>query len=135
MVAESLSPNLKLDRLILIAAALSPDYDLSPAVSRCNKGLVSFYSKRDWWTLGMGTSLFGTIDRKYTASAGQLGFRSSKGKVIKSDLITQIPWRPDWLKLGHDGGHVGWLKQAWSREILAPQIDPSLSGDNLQKAM
>jgi pimeloyl-ACP methyl ester carboxylesterase len=122
LVAEALPENVKLDRLILIGAALSPDYDLSKPLAHTNGKLINFYSELDWLPLGIGTAWFGTIDRKYTASAGRVGFRDLDNKLIAGDRVEQVGWRPDWIRLGHDGAHIGWLWRAWAREVLAPYI-------------
>jgi hypothetical protein len=127
LTAESLPDDVVLDRVVLIAAALSPCYDLSRVVSHTRRGVVNFYSPRDWLILGCGTRVFGTIDRQRTSSAGRIGFRDAAGRVIQSSQLTQICWRPEWIKLGHCGGHVGWLSTPWAREILAPQLAPSLT--------
>jgi pimeloyl-ACP methyl ester carboxylesterase len=122
LVAEALPDDVLLDRIILIAAAISPDYDLSMAISRARRGLVNFYSSRDAFVLGAGTRTFGTIDRRYTESAGYVGFTDAEGGLRCRAGLTQIPWIQDWCKLGHDGGHIGWLARAWSREVLAAII-------------
>ncbi len=122
LVAEALADGCSVDRIILLGAALSPDYALEPVVARCRRGVVNFYSERDWLTLGVGTSLFGTIDRKKTGAAGRRGFRTTDGQLLTLDGLTQIPWIPTWEPLGHDGGHYGWVARAWARDVLAAHI-------------
>ena len=122
MIAESLDEGVMLDRIILIAAALSPDYDLEPVTARCRRGVVSFFSVGDWLILGLGTRMFGTIDRVNTDSAGHVGFINDQGELVNEDKLTQIAWMPKWSDLGHDGGHVGWLSRDWAREVLAAHI-------------
>jgi len=124
LVAEALPPGVMLERIILIAAAIAPDHDLSAAVRHCRCGLVNDYSARDTVVLGAGTRVFGTIDRKKVDSAGYVGFTDGDGKLLESERIAQVAWRPDWSKLGHDGGHIGWQARAWAREVLARQIAP-----------
>jgi len=127
LVAERLPEQVMLDRVVLIAAAVSPRYDLSRVLARCRRGLTNFYSQRDWLVLGAGTSVFGTIDRERTSSAGRTGFLGADGEVVQTERLAQIGWRPEWLELGHVGGHIGWLSSAWAREVLARQIDPALN--------
>lgn len=126
LAADRLPEDASLDRLILIAAAVSPDYDLSYALERCDKGIVNFYSAWDWFIVGLGTEIFGTIDRKTTAAAGHVGFREEAGGLLERDGLVQIPWSWDWWCLGHAGGHRGWLARRWARDVLAPAIDPAL---------
>ncbi|MHC4441990.1 MAG: serine aminopeptidase domain-containing protein [Planctomycetota bacterium] len=123
MVAEALYEPVMLDRLILLAPALSPHYDLSKALAKCSHGCVNFYSKGDFWTLGVGTSSFGTIDRKYTKSAGHVTFQVPQSTSTDQSALKQIAWTKDWIKLGHGGGHTGWLAKDWARKILAPTIN------------
>ena len=122
MTVEALKNRDVLDRLILIAAAISPDYPVDKLVPKCRRGVVSFRSRHDWFTLGVGTRLFGTIDRKNVDSAGRVGFLDDKGSLLCCDGLDQVDWCADWQKLGHGGGHVGWLSSAWARDVLAPQI-------------
>lgn len=130
LVTETLPPDVNLDRLILIAAAISPRRDLTTAMAHTEHGVVNLYSRRDRLVLGAGTGLFGTIDRVHTKSAGLVGFRdASGGSLVAGEGITQIGWSEPWTKLGHHGGHLGWLSQSWAKEILAPLIDPSLETD------
>lgn len=130
LTAEALPEGTRLDRLILIAAALSPQYDLSTARLACRDPIINFRSERDRLTLGVGTSLFGTIDRSFCASAGKSGFEGTG-----EDKVVQIAWRLEWRKLGHGGGHVGWLSGAWAREVLAPQIPRARRGSACSEAM
>lgn len=125
MTAETLEEKVVLDRLILMAASLSPGYDLSGALSHCRNGVVSFYSEWDWYVLGVLTSLVGTVDRKFTSAAGRVGLQDAAGNLVSYPGLTQISWTPDWLKLGHEGGHFDWLSDPWAREVLALYIDPS----------
>ncbi len=120
LVANELPADVNLDQLIVIAAAISPDFDVSPALRHARRGLVNFYSSQDIVVLGWGTKTLGTIDRSKTDSAGHVGFKKPDGSLREEDRLRQIAWTPDWRRLGHDGGHIGWLAKDWAREILAP---------------
>src|SRR5262249_55875138 len=71
--AERLPPA-TLERLIVLSAAVSPTYDLRPALRATRGEVVAFSSQMDLFVLDWGTSLFGTVDRVYGPSAGQCGF-------------------------------------------------------------
>jgi len=122
LVAEALPIDVKLDRLILIAAAVAPTHDLGPALAHCRRGIVNFHSEEDWFILGVGTRTFGTIDRAKSDSAGRIGFRTAEGQPLARPGLTQVAWRDDWRKLGHFGGHIGWLARGWSRTVLGPTL-------------
>ena len=121
-VAEALPADLVLDRIVLMGAALSPRYETAQAVSHCARGMVNFYSPGDWFMAGLATKMFGTMDRKRTSTAGRKGFRAESGELRSSPGLTQVAWQPAWRKLGHDGGHSGWLARVWARDILASQL-------------
>ncbi len=123
MVAEHLPPGVMLDRIVLLGAALSPTYDLSKALSRCRDGIVNFYSSRDWLMIGLGTRVFGTIDRRRSVSAGRTGFLDADGRLTRTAGLTQLGWSDAWRGLGHDGGHFGWLARRWARDVLAPEVN------------
>lgn len=121
-LAESLPDPFQVDRIILSAPAISPRYDIGPALRHARRGMTVFYSARDWFMAGIATETWGTMDRVKTAAAGQLGFQDERGELLKCEGLTQIPWRPEWRPLGHDGGHSGWRARAWARQVLAPLL-------------
>lgn len=126
LTVEALPEGVSIDRLVLVAAAISKDYDLSRVLKRCNDQVINIYSDRDAM-VGLGTSLFGTIDRKYGLSAGHSGFVGTDGAPVRDEKLVQISWEPAWVQYGHYGGHLGYLSLAWARQVLAPLIDPELA--------
>lgn len=131
LATEALPDEVMLDRLILIAAAIAPDYDLDEAMVHCREGVINFYSEKDWFVLGIGTRTLGTIDRQKTDAAGRIGFRDTDGSLRAQPGLTQIEWRPSWGAMGHGGGHVGWLAHDWARDVLATQVRPDWPLDSL----
>ncbi len=126
LCAEILPDGIMLDRIILVAGAISQDYDLSKVLRHCEHGLINFYSERDG-IVGLGTAVFGTIDRKQVLSAGHSGFVDGDGRLRRQEKLVQIPWSPTCTQYGHYGGHLGYLSSRWARHILAEQIEPSLA--------
>jgi pimeloyl-ACP methyl ester carboxylesterase len=137
MTAERLPAGVVLDRIVLLGAAISPDYDLTTALNRCERGIVNFYSSADSLVLGAGTKLYGTIDRKKTVSAGHVGFKHSPSAASSgggdgnhttssqpaTDAgLTQVAWTPSMWLLGHDGGHFGWVARRWTADVVAPYL-------------
>lgn len=121
LAAEALDAEVTVDRIILIAAAISNEYDPTDVTARCRDRLVNIYSPRDR-TVGWGTKLFGTIDRRKTLSAGHTGFVDADGSLRCEDGLMQIGWRREWRKAGHSGAHTGYLHRRWARQYLAPII-------------
>jgi hypothetical protein len=85
---------------VLLAPALSPGYDLTRALAAVRREMVVFWSPLDVVILGLGTRVFGTIDRVRTVSAGLVGFRGNPAK------LRQVRWGPRMIGAGYLGGHV-----------------------------
>lgn len=97
-----------LERVILLSAAVSPTFDLRPALRATRREVVSFHSKNDRMILGWGTSQFGTIDRYYGQSAGLTGFTvperlSQEDRALYVRLI-QVPFTTRMLREGSSNG-------------------------------
>lgn len=109
--AAELAPPHTIERMILLSSALSPTYDLRPALAATKKGIVSFHSPYDRMMLAWGTQQFGTVDRLYTKSAGLHGFRVpenlSPADRLLYDRLIQIPWHTRMILEGNIGQHTG----------------------------
>ena len=113
------------DTLVLAAPAVHPEYNMAAAlrtVERC----YALVSPRDRWILGLGTTLFGTTDRRFSSSAGRLGFRRPAGLSSADsaayDRLHEIRWSPELRSFGHSGGHTGWAQPEFLREHLLPLL-------------
>src|SRR5262249_10997938 len=127
LTAEMLLPE-TLERVVLLSAAVSPGYDLRPALRTCRGGIVSFYSRADQLQLNLGTRQFGTVDRVYGPSAGLKGFvvpadLSAEDRALYGRLV-QVPWRPRMLLEGHAGTHMGTFLPAFLGVEVAPWLRP-----------
>jgi pimeloyl-ACP methyl ester carboxylesterase len=121
LVTSALPADVSIDRLILVAPAISPDYPIEERVlPHINEFVVNFASALDL-QVGWGTRAFGTIDRKNTASAGAVGFELADPKLL------QHLWSADDIPFGHLGNHLSYLNSRWQRAKLLPALDPSLS--------
>jgi hypothetical protein len=123
--AEQLPP-CSLERIILLSAAVSPTYDLRPALRATRREIVSFYSGHDQLVLNWGTRQFGTVDRVYGPSAGLRGFRKppdlgSEGRALY-DRLVQIPWNPLMLLVGNAGTHSGTILPGFLGKEVAPWL-------------
>ena len=124
MVAEALPEQVRLRNIVLVQAALSPDYNLTPALAHVAGKLVNFYCPTDWLILGVGTKLFGTMDRAKTTSAGKDGF-DLKCAVPDPDVrirVEQHRWKPEMLLTGHVGNHASILLYSWNKRYVAPYL-------------
>jgi pimeloyl-ACP methyl ester carboxylesterase len=124
LTLEALPPGRQIDSAVLLAAAVSPDYNLVNALRRARYGIVNFYSEHDAGFLVVGTSLFGSIDRYSGPSAGAVGFRMPdylvpEDQALYKDKLRQVAWDPRLKQTGNRGGHFGWTSQEFVRTYVA----------------
>ena len=121
---EQLPPGVQIDTLVLIAPALSPTYDLSPALAHVRQTVYVFYSPFDVAVLGIGTKMLGTVDGQKVEAAGKVGFTSppAPADAKQYEKLVQVPYRGDWIKLGNIGDHIGGLSRPFAKAILAPLL-------------
>jgi pimeloyl-ACP methyl ester carboxylesterase len=126
--AEHLPPQ-SLERIILLSAAVSPGFDLRPALRATRHEIVSFHSRRDRLVLHVGTSLFGTVDRVYGPSAGVAGFTPPDDLDAEGlrmyERVVQVPWRFDMtLECVGAGGHHATCMPLFLARRVAPWLLP-----------
>jgi len=122
--AEAMAFDQAVDGIILLAAALSPDYMLHQALAKSRRGLVNFHSDGDRLFLGMGTAVAGTMDGYYGSSAGRVGFRVPmvSGRPPEYEKFYSVPWREPMGRSGHWGGHTSTSSGAFVRQYVAPLV-------------
>jgi len=124
MAAEALPDGVHLRNVVLAQPALSPDYDLTPALARIDGKLVNFYSPYDWLILGLGTRVCGTMDRQEVASAGKERFdlrRAVREPALRAK-VEQRGWELRQVADGHFGDHFSILSYWWNRRHVAPYL-------------
>jgi pimeloyl-ACP methyl ester carboxylesterase len=124
--AAGMLPPGTLERVILLSAAVSPWYDLRPALRATRRDIVSFCSPMDWVLLGVGTSQFGTTDRVYACAAGKCGFAipadlDEEGRQLYNKL-TQSAWKPSMLLENRGGGHFSTVTPYFLARHVAPLL-------------
>jgi pimeloyl-ACP methyl ester carboxylesterase len=125
--AEKLPPA-SIERMILLAPAVSPTFDLRPALRATRRELVAFSSTYDRVCLDWCTSWLGTADRVYGPAAGLNGFREpddldEEGRQLYRRLV-QMPWRLEMIWQGTDGGHNGACMPIFLAHRIAPWLMP-----------
>lgn len=125
--AEKLPPA-SIERIILLAPAVSPDYDLRGALRAARHEVVSFNSTYDRFCLDLCTTLFGTVDRFYGPAAGLDGFRipaklDEEGERLYRRLV-QVPWRMEMIWKCTDGFHNGACMPMYLAQMIAPWLKP-----------
>ena len=118
---------------VLIMPAISPDYDLTPALRQTERGLWSFSSYGDVVFLGLATLLLGTCDGKHVLGAGLTGFadadqRSGRQSGEPIPSLHEIPYRWEFAKSVNFGGHFGpsypTFVERWIAPILVDEQPP-----------
>jgi len=126
LALEQMPKERKLTAAILLAAAVSPEHDLTRALSHTRYGIFNYYSTADVGFLQLGTSIFGNIDRKHGPAAGAVGFETPSGmsEASKSEYrkLHQIKWSRRMANYGNPGTHTGWSDRSFVRKYLAPLI-------------
>ncbi|MCS7045689.1 MAG: alpha/beta hydrolase [Gemmataceae bacterium] len=112
-------PPKTLQRIILLAPAVSAGVDLRPALKATRQGVDVFYSSFD--LIARGLSLTGTTDGSTAASAGATGFSSPTDD--SSAALRQYPYTSEMAATGHRGGHYGWTKYGFLRDYVVPLLD------------
>jgi len=106
------------ERLILLAATISPRYDLRPLAGRVGS-VHHLYSPLDGVINGLGPLLFGCNDRRWSISAGMTGLRHPP------PFVFQRRWSPRDIASGYLGGHFTVMSPAFIARELAPLLGAS----------
>ena len=115
------------ERVVLLAPALSPAYDLTVALRAVAQEMVVFWSSWDVFILGVGTRVFGTADGVRTVSAGLVGFRipapaSDPEQATQYAKLRQVRWRVRMAASGYLGGHFGPDSPVFLRKYVVPLL-------------
>jgi pimeloyl-ACP methyl ester carboxylesterase len=135
--AENLPPA-SVERIVLLAPAVSSTYDLRPALCTARIGIDVFYSPRDWAVLGLGVGVVGTTDRRWDAAAGRVGFKPVVQSPDDGALYTKLrehPWDECVSWTGNIGDHFGsYLQPRYLHAYVLPLLSrevPVASGSAL----
>ena len=123
---EEMPPGV-VERVVLLAPAVSANYDLRPALARVCGGIDVFYSDRDWAYLGLGVCVTGTADRHWARAAGRVGFRTTVKCPEDAALyarLRQHRWERTLEWTGNHGGHYGGYQPEFLRCFVLPLLRP-----------
>jgi len=124
---EALPAGHGISSAILLAAAVSPGYDLREALSHTEAGIWNLYAPLDVLFLGLGTLVLGTTDGSHTIAAGRRGFTApdepdTETLRLYETLLHQRPYDREMAASWHLGGHNGWANRLFAAEWLAPML-------------
>jgi len=120
-IAEALGEDVKVDGIIMLAAALSPSYPLNNALAHSRRGIVNYYSAYDWFFLGVGTFIVGTSDGRHSQAAGRVGFDTPQDGATPEGLY-QVAWHGEMRKTWHVGGHLTSSLAPYVARYVAPLV-------------
>ena len=107
-------PDGAVDRIIMLAPAVSPSADVQACVRASRMGVDVFYSATD--LISRGLAITGTADGRNVFSAGANGFSDSE------DGLRQHGYGREMGRCGHHGGHYGWTRIGFCRDYLCPML-------------
>jgi pimeloyl-ACP methyl ester carboxylesterase len=126
---EKLPEGMQIKTLVLLASALSPDYDLTAALRHVSGNAYVYYSENDTLVLGAGTQLFGTIDGKKSVAAGLAGFKMPPDADKQQyEKLIQRAWVKEWMVFENAGSHIGCMSRPFVKQVLAPTLIDALKG-------
>jgi pimeloyl-ACP methyl ester carboxylesterase len=122
-----LPPENRITGIILLAPAISPRFDLLPALGRTERGIWHFSSPLDCFFLGVGTVLLGTLDGRHTIAAGACGFGlpptlTERQQDLYASQLHCRPYRLSMTSGFNLGGHFGCTNRVFVSEWIAPII-------------
>lgn len=118
LAAAELLPECAIDRIILLAPAVSCRRDLGHALRVSREGIDSFHSHKDW--ISRCLLLTGTADGWGCSSAGRGGFEP--GTCEEYARLRQYPWQACMGDAGHTGGHYGCTRLEFLRTYVVPLL-------------
>ena len=119
---DRLDPGRRVTSAFLLGPAVSPGFDVRPALVKTACGIRNYYSRLDCLFLGAVTSLFGTVDGRHRFSAGAVGFDNSSSATDGEPRLDQREFHPGMVSQFHLGGHFGWTNRVFVAEEIAPRI-------------
>lgn len=119
--AAEMLPEKSVDRIIVLAPAVSCTYDLTRAIRASRGGIDNFYSREDSCLEHMAEHV-GTADGVKCAPAGLVGFRLLSSDKRDCDLyrnVRQYHWTQEFCG---GGGHYTWCRYHNLKKTVAPMF-------------
>lgn len=119
--AAEMLPEKSIDRIIVVAPAVSATYDLTRALKTSRGGIDNFYSIEDGLLEHMAEHV-GTADGMKCKAAGVVGFRlasSDKKDIEAYRNVRQYRWTQDFCG---GGGHYAWTRYHNLKKTIVPMF-------------
>jgi hypothetical protein len=119
---EKLPDDIVIDTWVQMQSALSPEYDLSKALTHVRRA-YSFRSDLDTVVLGTGTKALGTIDGEKSESAGKVGYTTPESADAEQyKKLQQFAYEESWMRFDDIGDHIGPMTYRFARFMIAPLL-------------
>ena len=126
-VLQQLPLGVQIRSAVLLAAAVSRRFDVSPLLETTRNGIWNFSSRGDLLTVGLGTMIFGTVDRRHSVSAGALGFSTlptrTASTILSSRRLHEVNYQFEMAGSWNFGGHFGCTNSAFVANYVAPILN------------
>lgn len=114
--------------IVLLANAVSHGYELEEVLKRVDQKVWNVTSIGDLLFLGLETTTFGSMDRKWTFSAGLTGFTRP---VEATDKLVEMPYRAKYFFSRNFAGHFGCTARPFVRKYIAPLLMQSSKSNEI----
>lgn len=133
LTLRELPDDCQVDHVVLLAAALSPGFNLASSLKHVKHRLWSFYSPYDIAFLALGTVVCGTIDGRWTVSGGNCGFHlpddvTDEDRALYAERLRQVRFQSDMVRSYNLGEHLGWTSSVFVAEWIAPLLNSPPNG-------
>ncbi len=118
---ERLPDEVSVDHVVLLSPSVSSLHDLTRSLPHVRGRLYATYSAHDQL---LAVALSAGLERG--RPAGQVGFKPPSDAEAETRKLYQkvvsLPWRPEYIAYGWDGGHVSVTSPEFIRAVIAPRI-------------
>jgi pimeloyl-ACP methyl ester carboxylesterase len=124
LTAAAYLPEGSVDRIVLLAAAVSSCYDLRPALRCARDGIDSYFSPRDE-VLFAAAAWYGTAEGCTGRAAGEVGFACpdpAGADALSYGGLRQYRWDQSVAWTGYFGGHYGPTRSAFIGAYVLPRL-------------
>lgn len=120
LVAAAMPADHMIDRVVMLAADLSAEFDVTPMLDRTRRGCVNYFSPLDVATVDLIARL-GSFDRQVSVPAAVVGFDSLDPRLL------QVRWHGEMTERGNFGGHFDFLfNTPWNAYYTASWVTDDL---------
>ncbi|MFO1043019.1 MAG: hypothetical protein U0941_14610 [Planctomycetaceae bacterium] len=131
LTAAALPAEHPLTGLVMLATAVSPEFDIRRALANVRTSIWNHYSWFDAFFLRLGTTVVGTLDGRHCCAAGAAGLRGPHiEEAVANGRLIQVRWNWRMLFQFNLGEHFGCVHRVFVAEEIAPLIVASEAAEH-----